>query len=56
MDHNDNIIKIYLDQDLIENKIIEHNINYFQKTYQTDIYYKKIYSKLQNDAIRNKFL
>ena len=36
--------------------IIEYNKSHFQKAYQTEVYQDKIYTKLQDDNVRDRIL
>ena len=47
---------IHLDRKSIENKLLEHNRNYFRKVLQINAFKDKIYPKLQDNETHNKIL
>jgi len=55
-DCENRIVEIYSNQDQIEKAIMNYNLQHYQKEYHTEIYNDKIYSQLEDGAIRNKIL
>ena len=55
-DENRNITQIHFDRQTIENRLMEHNKEYFSKTCQNKVYQDPIYNKLTEDEIRDAIL
>ena len=55
-DSENRIVETYSNRDQIEKAIINHNLQHYQKAHHTEIYNNKIYSQLEDRAIRNKIL
>ena len=49
-------MRIYLNRESIEKRIMEFNNNHYKKVLHTNTVTNKIYDKLQEDNIRNRIL
>ena len=45
-----------VDRQLIESKLIKHNKKHFKQAYQSIVFKDKIYKKIKDDEVRNRFL
>jgi len=56
VNENQQIIKIHIGKEQIENAIFEQNRKHFKKAHDINIFKDKIYATLQKDRMRNKIL
>jgi len=56
VNQNQEIIKTSIKKEEIEHTIFSHNLNHFKKNHNTIAYKDKIYSKLQDDKVKDKIL
>ena len=55
-DENGETIRIHLECQSIEEILINFNTNHFSKVFHSEIYKDKIYSKLEEEEMRNKII